>query len=161
MKKRLLLALGATVLLLQSSYAQQLELPRNGTNQPMMAGTTIGVTDIKIHWNARGVKGREGKIWGTGVAHYGFANLGFGTAKESPWRGGADECTTIAFSTDVMVEGKKLSAGKYGFFIAVYPDSCTIIFSKNAAAWGSLFQDKSHQQPTINNQQSAIQFQYL
>ncbi|MBI5914259.1 MAG: DUF2911 domain-containing protein [Bacteroidetes bacterium] len=100
---------------------------------------TIGVTDLEIHWNAPGVKGRDGKIWGTSVAHYGFSNLGFGTAKESPWRGGADECTTITFSTDVMVEGKKPATGKYGFFIAVYPDSCILIFSKNAAAWGSFF----------------------
>ncbi len=41
------------------------------------------------------------------------------------------------FSTDVNIEG--LAAGKYGFHIAVYPDSCTLIFSKNSTAWGSFF----------------------
>ena len=114
-------------------------LPTGGGNIPNSVTERIGITDIAIHWNAPGVKGREGKIWGTTIAHYGFQNLGFGTAKESPWRGGANECTSISFSTDVMVEGKTIPAGKYGFFIALYPDSCTLIFSKNSSAWGSFF----------------------
>ncbi len=138
MKKLLLLLLILTYST-QHSIAQQLMLPRGGTNPKSSAGIQVGVTDIEIHWNAPGVKGREGKIWGTGVAPYGFTNLGFGTAKESPWRAGADECTTITFSTDVEVEGKPLAAGKYGFFIALYPDSCVLIFSKNAAGWGAYF----------------------
>ena len=139
MKKLSLTLVLALAFALTSAISQQLVLPRNGTNIPQKAGIKLGVTNIDINWNAPGVKGREGNIWGTGIAHYGFGNLGFGTAKESPWRAGADECTTIAFSTDVTVEGKKLAAGKYGFFIAVYPDSCTLIFSKNAAGWGSYF----------------------
>jgi len=110
-----------------------------GVNIKNSVSERIGITDITIHWDAPGVKGREGKIWGTTVAHYGFQNLGFGTAKASPWRAGANECTTISISTDVLIEGKALAAGNYGFFIAVYPDSCTLIFSKNGTAWGSFF----------------------
>ncbi|MCB0529944.1 MAG: DUF2911 domain-containing protein [Saprospiraceae bacterium] len=116
-----------------------LSLPAGGGNIKSGAYRQIGVTDIKISWNAPGVKGREGKIWGTPVVHYGFQNLGFGTAKESPWRAGANENTTMWFGTDVTIEGKPLAAGKYGFFVAVYPDSCTLIFSKNSSAWGSFF----------------------
>mgnify|MGYP000951396818 FL=1 len=116
-----------------------LSLPDGGVNQKSWAGQRVGVTDIDIHWNAPGVKGREGKIWGTPVAHYGFVDIGFGTAKSSPWRAGANECTTIEFSTDVTIDGKPLAAGKYGFFIAVYPDSCTLIFSSNANGWGTYF----------------------
>lgn len=118
--------------------AQFLTLPDN-TNHKSMIGQRVGVTDIEIHWVAPGVKGREGKIWGTPVAHYGFQNLGFGTAKESPWRAGANENTTFTFSTDVLIEGKPLAAGKYGFAMALYSDSCTLIFSKNADAWGTFF----------------------
>lgn len=121
--------------------AQNLTMPAFGGNFKSYTGTRIGITDIKISWDAPGVKGREGKIWGTPVAHYGFQNLGFGTAKESPWRAGANENTTMSFSTDVLVEGKPLPAGKYGFHIAVYADSCTLIFSKNSTAWGSFFYD--------------------
>lgn len=114
-------------------------LPAGGGNLKCSISQQIGITDVKIAWNAPGVKGREGKIWGTTVVHYGFQNLGFGTAKESPWRAGANENTTMSFSTDVSIEGKPLAAGKYGFHIAVYPDSCTLIFSKNSTAWGSFF----------------------
>lgn len=121
------------------AFAQLLALPDAGVNPKSMAGRTIGVTDIEIHWNAPGVKGREGKIWGTPVAYYGFSVLGFGSNSESPWRAGANENTTISFSTDVTIQGKPLAAGKYGFFIALYPDSCTLIFSKNADGWGSYF----------------------
>jgi hypothetical protein len=37
----------------------------------------VGVTDIQVKWNAPGVKGREGKIWGTDIANYGSQVLGF------------------------------------------------------------------------------------
>jgi Protein of unknown function (DUF2911) len=141
--KRLLPLSFLAFLWLQIGFTQQLVMPSNGTNPRMWAGTHIGATDLEIRWGAPGVKGREGKIWGTGVAHYGFTNLGFGTAKESPWRAGADECTTISFSTDIKVEGKPLPAGKYGFFIILGADECTLIFSKNPNAWGSYFYDPS------------------
>lgn len=133
-----LVYLSALLLITSQLGAQNLQLP-NGTNPPSRTGITIGVTNIDIHWNAPGVKGREGKIWGTDVAHYSFVNLGFGSAKSSPWRAGADENTTFSFSTDVTIEGKKLAAGKYGFAIAVYQDSCVLIFNKNADAWGTYF----------------------
>ncbi len=121
-------------------FAQaSLTMPASGGNLKRSNYQRVGITDIKISWDAPGVKGREGKIWGTNIVHYGFLNLGFVTAKESPWRAGANENTTMWFGTDVTIEGKPLAAGKYGFHIAVYADSCTLIFSKNTAAWGSYF----------------------
>jgi len=122
-----------------ASFAQALRLPDGGVNLKSKTGRTVGVTDIEINWNAPGVKGREGKIWGTDVANYGFMVLGFGSDVQSPWRAGANESTTISFSTDVTINGAKLAAGKYGFFIALYPDSCTLIFNKNTEGWGSYF----------------------
>ena len=121
------------------AIAQLTTLP-NGGNKKAMVGERIGLTDITIHYNRPGVKGREGKIWGQ-LVPYGFGDLGFGTSKSAPWRAGANENTTIEFSTDVTIEGKKLAAGKYGFFIATGKDESTIIFSKNNAAWGSYFYD--------------------
>lgn len=126
-----------------AAYAQAIRLPEGGVNLKRKVGTRVGVTDIEINWNAPGVKGREGKIWGTPVAYYGFSVLGFGSDMESPWRAGANESTTISFSTDVKINGKSLPAGNYGFFIAVYADSCTLIFNKNTKGWGSYFYDKS------------------
>ena len=133
------LLLVCTLLSLQifTLNAQLLKLPDGGVNLKSKVGRTVGVTDIEVSWNAPGVKGREGKIWGTTIAPYGFTVLGFGSLGESPWRAGANESTTVSFSTDVTINGKKLAAGKYGFFIALYPDSCVLIFNQNTAGGGS------------------------
>ncbi len=139
--RALLVALLSTIFL-QSLGAQALRLPQS-QNFSCSAGREVGVTNIDIRWNAPGVKGREGKIWGTDVAYYGYSVLGFGSDVESPWRAGADESTVISFSTDVTINGKPLAAGKYGFFIALYPDSCVLIFNKNVNGWGSYFYQKS------------------
>ena len=133
-----ILALLTVVACMLETSAQALRLPENA-NYPSSVGRKIGVTDIEINWNALGVKGREGKIWGTEIAPYGFEVLGYGSKVASPWRAGADENTTISFSTDVKINGKNLPAGKYGFFIALYPDSCVLIFNKNTIGWGSYF----------------------
>ena len=125
--------------IISSSHAQMLKLPDAGINFKCKAGRTIGNTEIEVNWNAPGVKGREGKIWGTSVAYFGYSVLGFGSNVESPWRAGADESTTISFSNEVSINGKKLAPGTYGFFIALYPDSCVLIFNKNTAGWGSYF----------------------
>jgi tetratricopeptide (TPR) repeat protein len=103
-----------------------------------MVGERIGITDVAINYDRPGVKGREGKIWGE-LIQKGFTDLGFGTSKAAPWRAGANENTTIEFSTPVSIEGQALPAGKYGFFIAYEPEECTVIFSKNASSWGSFY----------------------
>lgn len=123
------------------SYSQALRIPQN-TNYTRMTGARVGVTEIKVHYNSPGVKGREGKIYGTDVVPFGFTVLGFGSNMPSPWRAGADECTVMSFSTDVTINGKKLHAGKYAFFIAVYEDSSVLIFNKNHESWGSYFYRK-------------------
>jgi tetratricopeptide (TPR) repeat protein len=120
----------------------QLKLPNSDVNHPSLAGRRVGLTDIKIRYNSPGVKGREGKIWGTDVAPFGFQVLGFGSNMPSPWRAGANECTTISFSTDVLINGKKLAAGTYAFFIALAADSATLIFNQNTKSWGAYFYNK-------------------
>ena len=116
----------------------QLTTTPSGGNKKAIVGERIGLTDVTIHYDRPGVKGREGKIWGQLIAP-GFNDLGFGSSKAAPWRAGANENTTIEFSTDVKVEGQALAAGKYGFFIAYDPNECTVIFSKNSTSWGSFF----------------------
>lgn len=141
MHKRICTAVLTTAILLSflPVSAQLLQLPDPGTNYKCKASRHLSATDIDIKWNAPGVKGREGKIWGTSIAWYGYDVLGFGSYTKSPWRAGADECTTISFSTDVMVNGKPLAAGTYAFFIALGPDTSTLIFNKNIKEWGSYF----------------------
>lgn len=140
-----------------TACAQILRLPDGNTNYKCKAGRQLGATNIDITWNAPGVKGREGKVWGTDIAWYGFKVLGFGSNSASPWRAGADECTNISFSTDVTINGKPLAAGKYAFFIALYPDSCVLIFNKNTNEWGSYFYNASMDVMRVTaNQQNDI-----
>jgi hypothetical protein len=110
----------------------------SGGNKKATVSEWIGLTQVSIDYSRPGVKGREGKIWGE-LIQPGFTDQGFGSSKAAPWRAGANENTTISFSNEVMVEGKKLAAGKYGFFIAYDSSMCTLIFSKNSTSWGSFF----------------------
>lgn len=130
------------IIAFKASLFAQLTVPADGGNKKAMIGERIGITNITIHYDKPAVKGREGKIWG-GLVHAGYADLGFGTSKAAPWRAGANENTTIEFSTDVMIQGQTLPAGKYGFFIAYDPNECTLIFSKNNTSWGSFFYSES------------------
>lgn len=127
----------AVALLIGLQAHAQLDLPRG--SQMAKVSQRIGITDISIKYSRPSVNGRE--IWGA-LVPYGMNNLGFGTAKESPWRAGANENTIIKFSDDVTVEGKMLPAGKYGLHMVIHPDNrATVIFSKNYEAWGSYFYD--------------------
>src|ERR1700743_2076472 len=119
--------------------AQLTTLPRGG-NKKASVSEQIGITDVIIHYNRPGVKKREGPIWGE-LIPVGYTELGYGFKKPAPWRAGANENTTIEFTTDVKIEGHDLPAGRYGFFIAYGPDECTLIFSKNSTSWGNFFYD--------------------
>ena len=121
------------------TYAQLTSLPSGG-NKKAAITERIGITDISLHYDRPGVKGREGKVWGKLVPE-GFTDQGFGSSKAAPWRAGANENTTIEFSTDVTIEGQPLPAGKYGFFIDYGPTESTLIFSRNSTSWGSFFYD--------------------
>src|SRR5687767_8136325 len=108
----------------------------SGGNKKASVSERIGLTDVTIHYDRPGVKGREGKIWGE-LVHTGFIDQGFGNSKAAPWRAGANENTIIEFSTPIKIEGKALPAGKYGLFIAYDPAAPTVIFSRNSTSWGS------------------------
>lgn len=138
MKSKLLTA--AALFCLLSPAISQLTTMPDGGNKKAMVKENIGITNVTIEYGRPGVKGREGKIWG-GLIHKGYIDLNFGTSKAAPWRAGANENTTIEFSTPVMVEGKSLPAGKYGLFIAYDPNESTLILSKNSTSWGSFYYD--------------------
>ncbi len=132
-----------------AGMAQNLTLPPSGGNKKASVSERIGITDVTIHYDRPGVKGREGKIWNH-LVHTGYTDLGFGTSKLAPWRAGANENTTITFSTPVMVEGKPLTAGTYGFFIAMGSGDATLIFSHNNSSWGSFFYDSTEDALRVN-----------
>jgi hypothetical protein len=130
------LVLGLIVLLAWPSitFAQQ----RSQVRPSLAASVTqrLGAdTDIIIKYSRPGVKGR--KIWGE-LVPYGMApGNQYSKNKPFPWRAGANENTIIEFNKDILIEGNKLAAGKYGIHMVPSEKDWVIIFSKNSAAWGS------------------------
>jgi len=135
-----------------SSFSQvmPLTLEPDGGNRKASVSEQVGIVKIAINYNRPRVKGREGKIWNTTVAHYGFIDLGHGTSHAAPWRAGANENTTMTFSRPVKIEGKDLPAGTYGFFIALGENESTLIFSKISTSWGSFYYDSTEDALRVN-----------
>lgn len=100
---------------------RQNAVPRVSPNATV--GQTIGVTEVAITYGRPSVRGRE--IFG-GLVPFGEV-----------WRTGANEATTISFSTPVRIEGKALAEGTYGFFTIPGPDQWTLIFNEKASQWGA------------------------
>jgi len=97
---------------------------------------TIGTeTVVTFNYSRPGVKGRT--IFGDLVPFGLFEGNKYSEEKPFPWRIGANENTTIEVSTDVLVSGKKLAAGKYGMHAIPGKDEWTLIFSKDNDLWGS------------------------
>jgi hypothetical protein len=137
---KILSTLLAACIALTSMAQRPLTIPPSGGNKKAAVMERIGITDVTIRYDRPAVKGREGKIWGQ-LVPVGFTDLGFGNTKAAPWRAGANESTTIEFSTDVTVQGQALAAGRYGFFIVYGPQECTLIFSRNTTNWGAYYYD--------------------
>jgi tetratricopeptide (TPR) repeat protein len=136
------------------SQIMPLTLEPDGGNKKASVSEQIGIVKIEIAYSRPGVKGREGKIWNTPVAHYGFVDQGHGTSTAAPWRAGANENTTMSFSHPVKIEGQDLPAGKYGFFISLGESESTLVFSKVSNSWGSFYYDEKEDalRVTIKNQ---------
>jgi Protein of unknown function (DUF2911) len=110
------------------AQAPGLQLPRPSPYASV--AQTIGVTEVTLRYSRPGVKGRV--IWGK-LVPYGQV-----------WRTGANENTTIRFSTPVRIDGKELPAGIYGLQTIPGPDDWTVILSKDADEWGAFSYQPEH-----------------
>src|SRR6476659_3580953 len=108
--------------------AQQVDFPRPSPNASV--SQMVGITEITLHYSRPGVKNR--KIWG-GLVPYGEV-----------WRTGANENTTISFSTPVKIDGHELAAGTYGLQTIPTASDWTVIFSKDAELWGAFDYKQEH-----------------
>ena len=125
-----------------------LATPPSGNNQKASVTQFIGPVRIHIDYSSPAVHGpdgkdRRGQIWGK-LVPYGLSNQGFGNGKMTPWRAGANENTVFEVSDAVSIEGKTLPAGRYGLFMIAGPEEWTVIFSKDADAWGSFYYEDAH-----------------
>jgi tetratricopeptide (TPR) repeat protein len=105
------------------SAQQNLTLP--DASQHAVVMQQVGMCEIKIDYHRPGVKGRE--VWGKLVP------------LDQVWRAGANENTTISFSKEVIIDGKKVPAGTYGLHMIPTENDWTIILNKDYRAWGSFF----------------------
>ncbi|MEE9572002.1 MAG: DUF2911 domain-containing protein [Candidatus Neomarinimicrobiota bacterium] len=133
-----------TLLFILPNFAQQ-NLTQPRASQQASVSQRVGLTDITINYHKPGVKGRE--IWGKLVPY------------DQVWRAGANENTTISFSTRVKINGKEIPGGKYGLHMIPTEKNWTIILSKDNAAWGSFFYDESHDQLRFTTTPTATDFQ--
>src|SRR5499425_2374729 len=122
-------ALSLAILGLGGTLSAQNDLNLPDVSQAAEVKQRVALTDITITYHRPLVNGR--KIWG-GLVPYGQV-----------WRAGANENTTIEFSTPVSVEGKPLPSGTYGLHMIPTNDTWTVIFSKMAVAWGSYTYNQS------------------
>ena len=108
----------------------------NAQNKPASPAATatgkINGATISINYSSPSVKGRF--IWGELVP---FNKI---------WRAGANAATTIESDKDLVVEGKKLPAGKYSFFVIPNEKECVIIFNKVAKMSGTSNYDEKEDQ---------------
>lgn len=117
-----------TILILTILFFASKSFAQNGKQEVRLSPKAevmqqVGLTDIQILYGRPGVKGRT--IWGKLVPF------------DAVWRAGANEATKITFSTDVIIEGKKLKKGSYSFFTIPGKKEWTIIFNRVADQWGA------------------------
>jgi Protein of unknown function (DUF2911) len=88
----------------------------------------VGLTELAVSYHRPAANGRA--VWGT-LVPYGQV-----------WRAGANENTTVSFSTPVTVNGTALAAGTYGLHMIPAAGDWTVIFSRETGAWGSFSYDE-------------------
>ena len=81
------------------------------------AMTMIGDAHIHMDYSSPGVRNRI--IFG-GLLSY-----------DAVWQAGAHNATWLETNKDLVIAGKTLTAGKYGFFIIPSKDEWTVIFNTN------------------------------
>lgn len=110
-----------------NAFAQETKKP---ASPPATATGKIKDANITIAYNSPSVKGRT--IWGDLVSY------------DKVWRAGANEATTFETSKDITVQGKKLPAGKYSFFLVPKASGTwTAVFNKESKQWGAYKYEES------------------
>jgi Protein of unknown function (DUF2911) len=107
-----------------------------------VASGKINGATISINYSSPSVKGRQ--IWG-GLVPF-----------NEVWRAGANEATTFETDKELTIEGSKLPAGKYSFFVIPNEKECVIIFNKEIKQWGAYkYKEKEDQLRVTVKQQIA------
>jgi hypothetical protein len=126
MSKGILYALGLALAITAFVPTARAERPAKPQPSPWQhVEQQVGAGFIEMEYSRPGVKGR--KVYGTELVPYD------GTL----WRAGANERTSITFSTDVTVNGQPLKAGTYGLLVIATEKEWTWIFNKDFNSHGT------------------------
>ncbi|WP_192349263.1 DUF2911 domain-containing protein [Algoriphagus sp. Y33] len=100
---KIILAAFALILFFSVSTSSFAQLQAPAPSPSASVSQNVGFTKISIEYSSPAVKGR--KVFGD-LEKYGVT-----------WRAGANNPTSIEFSTGVSIAGKNIGAGKYSLFI--------------------------------------------
>ena len=110
-----------TILFLASYFNySQIKTPR--VSPASSIEQMVGLTEIEVEYSRPSKRGRD--IFGN-VVPYGKI-----------WRTGADNCTTISFSTDVVIDSQTIQSGKYSIFSIPNKESWDVILYSDTDLWG-------------------------
>lgn len=168
MKKVIISQIFSILLCISLAFGQNISLPPSGGNQKSMVAQQMGLVKVSVAYSSPDVTApngasRKGQIWGK-LVPYGLSQNNFGTASRIPWRAGANENTVISFSHDVMIEGRSLKAGSYGFHMIpkAEGEEWTLIFNKKTNSWGSYFYEESEDALRVNVMPETVPYhEYL
>jgi hypothetical protein len=137
----------------------------NGVSQRAEVVQWIGPVKVTIDYHGPNVHGRgtdrAGHIWGE-LVPWGLNDEGFGPSRAIPWRAGANESTTIAFSHDVKVGGNEVKAGTYALFLLLDETGPWTWILSNHPGWGSYQYDPKNDVLRVSSvPQDALYTEYL
>lgn len=124
------LVLVGLVALPASAQQRDASLPRLSPSASV--SQTFGVTTATVTYGRPSIKGRPV-----------FAGDGSLAPLGQVWRAGADEASTVTFTTPVRVEGRSLGAGTYGLFAVPGTAAWTVVFNAVPNQWGAFTYDAS------------------
>jgi len=116
----------AVIIASVGAHAERGDDADRASKNGLTTGTIDGV-DVTIEYGRPNVNNRT--IWG-GLVPY-----------DQVWRTGANEATAIEFSSDVVIDGNALPAGRYSLFTIPGEEEWTVIFNNQADQWGAFKYD--------------------
>ena len=120
-----IILLGMTMLFLLTGFNVHAQNEKSKRSSPTVKESQkVGETTINITYGQPSVKGRT-------------IGVDLEPMPGKVWRAGANEATVFETDKDIIVEGKVLPKGKYGFFVLVLEETWMLIFNKTWDQWGA------------------------
>lgn len=121
MLKKILIGLAVVAVILLIAF-QVMKSKTKSASPEVKQTYSVGAAKVNLFYCEPSKKGRD--IFG-GIIKYGEV-----------WRTGANEPTTFETDKNLVIDGKKLPAGKYSLWTIPQKDSWTVIFNKEIPYWG-------------------------